>query len=241
MGIRTLIDPPLNAIDLLTRQMYNECVRKLSNGKSPGEDNITNTIIKLLPEETHSFLFDYMRMCWLAKTTPTCWKETTTVMIHKKDDPHVVGNYRPIGLTNTLGKLHTAIIARILITLCECGDNPILSNSQSGSREQKSCISALQYLSGLAEDSHLHDSNLYLCYIDLKAAYPSVQISRLCEILHKMQLPEDIIAIIKDLYVHATTTLRLPTGMTDKLPIKCGLIQGDSLSPILFLLRLALS
>jgi hypothetical protein len=112
---------------LLTDTLYRECKDHLTGGTAPGEDRIPNELIKSMPDEVHDFLLDLFRLCWKTGTTPACWKESTTIMLHKKGDPHKVTNYRPIGLCNTLAKLHTAVVARILLRICESGG--LLSDS----------------------------------------------------------------------------------------------------------------
>lgn len=114
-----------------------------------------------MPEEAHCFLFDLMQLCWRTGATPACWKESTTIMVHKRGDPHAVTNYRPICLCNTLAKLHTAVIARILLQICESGG--LLGDSQAGSREDHRCSDLLQYYATLVEDSKLHKSAAAWC------------------------------------------------------------------------------
>ena len=40
----------------------------------------------------------------------TSWKEAYVTPIHKKDDPSIVSNYRPISLLNTIGKAMEKIV-----------------------------------------------------------------------------------------------------------------------------------
>jgi len=55
-------------------------------------------------------------------------------------------------------------------------------------------------------------------------------------ILYDLGLPTNAIEVVKDLYTATTTTVQTPHGPTRALTIDRGTIQGDSLSPFLFIL-----
>jgi hypothetical protein len=48
--------------------------------------------------------------------------------------------------------------------------------------------------------------------------------------------PTDAIDVVCDLYTHATTKVKWGPDYTDAIPVDRGSIQGDSLSPFLFLI-----
>ena len=49
-------------------------------------------------------------------------------------------------------------------------------------------------------------------------------------------IPTDAIDVVKNLFYQAHTRIRLPSGCTEDIPVKRGTIQGDTLSPFLFLI-----
>ena len=57
-------------------------------------------------------------------------------------------------------------------------------------------------------------------------------------IMYDLGYPTDACEVVKDLYTHATTRVHSAHGRTSPLPVDRGTIQGDSLSPLLFLLYL---
>ena len=53
-------------------------------------------------------------LVWMTGSTPTAWKESCTVLIHKKGDAFDLGNWRPIALANTIYKLWTGMVTQCL-------------------------------------------------------------------------------------------------------------------------------
>ena len=47
---------------------------------------------------------------WMTGITPTAWKESCTVIIHKKGGAFDLGNWRLIALANTMYKLWTGMV-----------------------------------------------------------------------------------------------------------------------------------
>jgi hypothetical protein len=111
----------------------------------------------------------------------------------------------------------------------------IISDSQSGFRKHRRCLHQLMKLTNTIEDSNLHKHPLFILYLDFKGAFPSVDHSRLTDCMGLLGLPQDAIDTIRDLYTNNTTSLLLPGGLTTPIPIRRGTVQGDSLSPLLFL------
>src|SRR3569623_1773114 len=63
----------------------------------------------------------------------------------------------------------------------------------------------------------------------------TVDHDKLLQIMYDMGFPTDAIEIVKDVYTNAATTVVAPQGSTAPIPVDRGTIQGDTLSPFLFL------
>lgn len=87
------------------KHLFNECMRELKNKKAPGPDGITNEVLKALPPSGRRALHGLMQVMWATACTPDCLKPTSTVLAHKKDSMLDLGNYRRLGLENTVLKL----------------------------------------------------------------------------------------------------------------------------------------
>ena len=55
-------------------------------------------------------------------------------------------------------------------------------------------------------------------------------------VIHKLGFPSIAISTVQDIYTNACTKISTPAGDTDDISIGRGTIQGDTLSPYLFLI-----
>ena len=55
-------------------------------------------------------------------------------------------------------------------------------------------------------------------------------------LLYDLGFPTDAIEVVKDLYTQARTSIQTPHGPTKEIYVDRGTLQGDSLSPFLFIL-----
>ena len=82
--------------------LFRACVATLSTGKAPGPDDVTNEVIKLLPEDVHSAIHNLFIIMWSTGITPSGWKPSNTVLPYKKKgSPLDIKNYRPISERDT--------------------------------------------------------------------------------------------------------------------------------------------
>ena len=228
----TAASPPLPLLTLLTRARYDSVLRARKNRKAAGPSGFRNELLKALPPRYHDMFYD---LCVLQLRTSRTFlsKHSHTILLHKTCDPTLLSNFRPIGLCECVLKLWTALLSDLLGDYASMAG--IISDSQSGFRKHRRCLHQLMKLTNTIEDSNLHKHPLFILYLDFKGAFPSVDHSRLTECMRLLGLPQDAIDTIRDLYTNNTTSLLLPGGLTTPIPIRRGTVQGDSLSPLLFL------
>ena len=234
------LPPNITLFDLFDttdgRVMFDSVLSDSRNKRAAGPDGIPNEVLKSLPHSYHDLLYDLFRLQLKLRRTLPSWKTSTTILIHKKGDATILSNFRPIGLANCAYKLWTACLTDLLGGFCET--TGILSDGQAGFREDRRCLHQLLYLTSIIEDAHTFHRNLYVLYVDWANAFGSVDHSRLSFVLGLLGVPQDAIEVVGNLYSGASTRLRVPAGLTDPVAILRGTIQGDSLSPLLFLLYL---
>ena len=88
----------------------------------------------------------------------------------------------------------------------------------------------------MIEDAALHHLDLYSLYIDFSSAFNTVNHQQLLHIMKGLGFPEVAIKNIQSIYTNASTVIATPYGDTAAVKIGRGTIQGDTLSPYLFLI-----
>jgi hypothetical protein len=112
----------------------------------------------------------------------------------------------------------------------------LLAVHNAGFRKGKTTVDHLCTLVQALEDARLTGQNLYKLQIDFSNAFNTSDHDKLLCLLYDMGYPTDCIEVIKSIYSQATTFFSLPQGDTQPMPVERGTLQGDNLSPFLFLL-----
>ena len=113
----------------------------------------------------------------------------------------------------------------------------LLSSTQAGFRNQKDTIHQLQNVIMGLEDAKAFGKDIYAQIVDFTSAFNTTDHDRMLWIMYDLGFPTDAIDTVKNLYENATTLVKLPSGSsTSPISVERGTIQGDTLSPFLFLL-----
>ncbi|KAJ9521460.1 hypothetical protein QJQ45_008872 [Haematococcus lacustris] len=220
---------------IMDKAGFQECISRLAGGKAPGPDGVENEIIKMLPWEMRETIHQLFIIMWATGCTPTTWKTSDTCLLYKdKGQETDLNSYRPVGLANTVYKLWTSLITKTLSEYAEA--NGMLSKNQAGFRSHRNTTQQLQMLVMALEDAKLAKADIYALLVDFTSAFNTTCQDKLLWIMHDLGFPTDATDAVKDLYTGATTRFKTPYGHTDPVSVNRGTIQGDSLSPFLFLI-----
>ena len=211
-------------------------LKKLSKPSAPGPDNISYTHLKRLPS-THHFLATLFSMILLkSHQAPKIWCTGDIRLIYKKGNPKEPENFRPIALTSAVGKLFHRIIASRL-------EKYALQNKVIDTRLQKGFLSGI---SGVQEHiltvnaiiDNAKEKGLPLCatFIDLRNAFGSIPHKLIHDILVYIDVPSQLVTYIDNAYLKLTASISTRHWVTPTFKISRGTFQGDTLSPLLFLL-----
>jgi hypothetical protein len=85
------------------------------------------------------------------------------------------------------------------------------------------------------EDAKLSQQDLYKLQVDFSSAFNMTDHDITLQIMYDLGFPTDAIEVVEDIYTHATTAYKTLHGLTNKLTVDRGTLQGDTLSPFLFI------
>ena len=176
----------------------------------------------------------------LGEVEPPEWLLTSmTLLLPKNQETAQPQNYRPIALQNAMYKVYTAIIAEFIMEHCERND--IVTEEQAArKRGGWGCADQLLINKMIYEEVVSNRKNLVTVWLDYKKAFDSVPHSWILESLKLAKVLDVTIQAIRQLMLKWRTQARLNGEKenieTDFINYLRGILQGDTLSLILFVL-----
>ena len=162
-----------------------------------------------------------------------------TILISKNEETHKPENYRPIAIQNAIYKIYTALIAEFIMDHCNC-NNIVTEEQAARKRNSWGCTDKLLINKMVHEEVKENRRNLTTVWLDYKKAFDSVPHSWIVESLKLARVPDKIINAISVLMTKWKTKMHIygenKNLETDEIEYNRGIIQGDTLSLILFVL-----
>lgn len=227
---------PIVEIKLLDNEFtlyeLNTTLKKIPKSKAPGSDGIPNEIWKQLNNLKFDLL-DCLNHVWRSEIMPESWGEIVVSPIFKKDDPSEPKNYRPISLANTVLKIFTSMMTNRLTAWRKQEKNEC--KFQGAYKAGSGCEDLVFVLKSIIQCQLDHKNGLlFALFVDLSQAFDSIIHSKLYLKLAKLGVSNKFIRLIMCLYTQATAKIRTKCSQSEKFKIGKGVLQGETLSPILF-------
>ena len=175
----------------ITAREIKEAWNMLKKKKAAGPDGIPNEVWIYGGEDLIAKLICILGKVWEGQSIPDDWKAGAIVPLYKKGDPNETKNYRGITLMSTAYKLYIEIIRMRLEK--EVNEKGILPEGQAGFCKGRSTIDNIYLLDHLIQKAKVKKEKLYLVFVDLKAAFDTVDRKKLWEILRKLGISKYLI------------------------------------------------
>ena len=228
--IEPIMDSPLAIEDgPFTKEELGVARKQLKSGKAAGEDGISPEIVKYV--DTDDILLDMCNDALMNKNIPDQWRRQNIMPVPKKGDLTRVENYRGIALSSVVAKTLNRLIRNRMTPAFE----EILRPEQNGFRPGRSTSSHVLGLRRILEGARARQITAVLLFVDFKKAFDSLHRGILMKILAAYGVPDRLVDLIDVLYQDTVASVITEDGQTDIFQILAGVLQGDTLAPLLFI------
>ena len=224
---------------VLSKAEFVSAVQRMKLNKSPGPDGIPAEVWKKSVKASE-YLFTFLSKVWELEYVPKNLVLCVFVLIYKnKGSSDDCKKYRAIGLLNHSYKILSIVLLHRLVK--ECGH--FFSDWQAGFRQQRGCRDNVLLLRILYDQIIRDDTTCCVTFIDYTAAFDSVSHKYLDYALQRAGASRKTRAMFRAIYRSAAGTARV-NGLDGKklfsktFKVSRGVIQGDIISPIFFILAL---
>ena len=202
--------------------------------KSTGPNSIPVFILKILKPFFSFWLSKLVNLCFEVGIFPDIFKIAKVTPLHKKDSKLNFLNYRPISLLSVFSKIYEKLIFTRIYSYLD--KNNLIYNKQFGFRRHYSTNHAL-----LSITEHIRafvDTGHYVCgvFVDLEKAFDTVNHKILCEKLNYYGLRGNVNKLIQSYLVNRSQYVSINGFDSETKNLNCGVPQGSSLGPLLFLI-----
>ena len=225
--------------EAITREEFDDAVDSMKKAKAPGPDGIPAEVWQR-SSVARDMLFNFLKKVWDKESVPPNLALCIFVMMYKnKGSPDDCSKYRALGLLNHAYKIMSVILLRRLVKECA----GFFSDWQAGFRPQRGCRDNVLLLRVLYDQIINANSKCVVTYIDFTAAFDTVSHKFMDSTLAKAGASRKSRAMFRAIYAAAAGIARV-NGTDGKyvysgsFDIGRGVIQGDIISPVLFILAL---
>ena len=207
-------------------------IRNLKHKKAAGPDDIRAEAFKAGLNILGLEFLEILNSCINGGPMPENWRDTRYWPIHKKGKRDVAQNYRGIAISNIGAKIWSQILCNRLTE--EVEEKGLLPETQSGFRKGRSTIDNIYILNAFAQDRLENGGNMFALFIDLSAAFDTVNRSQLFQLMERKGISDYLIECCKEIYRRTPIEMGQIKFYTNK-----GVKQGCPLSPLLFSLYIS--
>ena len=216
----------------ITEKSVEKVIDQLNEYSASGPDEIPSKIIKELKHELIRPLTILFTESLATGKIPEEWRLAEVVPIFKKGRRSDPGNYRPISLTVTVGKLLERIVKEQIVSHLET--NNLISNSQHGFRSGRSPqTNLIEYLNTTTKWLD-EGRNFDVLYLDFAKAFDVVSHGRLLLKLKMFGIDGKLLKWLEDWLKDRKQRVRVEGKYSDWEDVISSVVQGSVLGGTLF-------
>uniref|UniRef100_A0A3B3HNI1 Reverse transcriptase domain-containing protein n=1 Tax=Oryzias latipes TaxID=8090 RepID=A0A3B3HNI1_ORYLA len=224
---KSICDDPLTKDELLN------ALKKMNNGKSPGNDGLSKEFYCHFWDVINPHLMEMYKECIVQQEMTATMKQGLITLIPKPNkDPVMIENWRPITLLNVDYKILALVYAQRL----KSNLHEIISETQSGFMKNRHISNNIRLILDLLDYSEHIDSEALILFLDFYKAFDTVEHPFLYNALKLFGFGENFISIAKMFYKDISSSILLYPNTSQRFSINRSVRQGCPISPFFFLI-----
>lgn len=218
----------------ITVMEVTKTLRTMRADAAPGVDNVSPRVLKL-PEFTTDITRLLNTYCCLggddSASVASQWRISQITSIPKKGNSTSLDNQRGISLQCAAIKLLNAVLRNRLLPCL----NQLLLPLQSGFRPGRSAVEQICAIRAVIDSCRTRQRSVSIVFVDFKKAFDSISRSAIAWVLSYYGVPAVLVAAVMDLYGDSKAFVQTSDGPTVEFSTTSGVLQGDTLAPVLFI------
>ena len=219
---------------VITEELVEKAIGDLKLGSAGGPDGLPALWLKNMCDSIKLPLSIILKKSLQEHIFPSQLKHAHVIPVYKGKSRSCPANYRPVSLTNVIGKVFERV-ARDQITN-HLEESNIFNENQHGFRQNRSCLS--QLLSHYDSAIHMAEKhgNLDVLYLDFSKAFDKVDHGLVHQKLLDAKITGNIAKWIISFLKNRSQRVRIGNTLSEPLDVISGVPQGTVLGPLIFLL-----
>lgn len=209
-------------------------IKSLKNGTSPGIDNISSSLIKIIYPKILNVLVHLVNLSFERGIFPDVLKIAVVIPLHKNGPVNNCNNYRPISLLSTFAKIFEKLMKKQLVNFLE--QTNFFSRNQFGFRENLNTEAALMNFMDEVYIGLNNGKRVSGIFLDIKKAFDTVDHKFLLNKLESCGVRGIAYSWFESYLTKRKQRVKIANTFSEFGVIKNGVPQGSVLGAILFLI-----
>jgi hypothetical protein len=209
-----------------------DVLRSKRNASAPGPNGISYVPYKRCPALL-PLLQNIFSKVWKTGDVPPSWAAANILLFAKTNSSSNPADFRPIALTNTIGKIFFSVFSKRLERFMH--ENAFTSFTQKGFKAgTPGCLEHSFAMFEALLDAKHEQRQIVVTWLDLCNAYGSVKHNLIQFALHWYHVPEPLCQLLLRYYDSLHACIKTKKWTTTPFQFNIGLFQGCVISCVLF-------